>query len=214
MANPAELLHQTLIRWRANGGSYVDQLEQRIAVRHLDAIDELLTQMDAAQIGTDVYRRYFDKWATLTLHHPHDWQSQGQRQHIDDTPLDHLQNLSAWFRTLVPTVQAGGLDSLREFADGAEAVLADDDSIDPLLKRHVQSVIEHLAWCIDRYDEVGDFELREAVDRLIAAMVTTAARSKKKDGWRDWMNTFVYPFSVNMVSAIPAQAVVQLALGG
>ncbi|MGB0971444.1 MAG: hypothetical protein ACPGVG_10825 [Mycobacterium sp.] len=188
--------------------------QHRIAIRHLDAIEELLDQMDDAQIRTDVYRRHLPKWTTLTLRHPHDWQNQNATKHVDSTALDHLLNLSDWFLGFVPSVATDGLDSLRDFVESTQAVLEEDDSLDPALKRHVQRVIDHLTWCIDEYERIGDFELREAVDRLIAAMVTTAARSKHQGRWRDAMNTFVYPFTVNVAAAIPAQAVIQLALGG
>lgn len=209
MANPAELLHTTLRSWISVKG-HVDPAAQRIAVSHLDAIEELLNQMDAAEIDTEPYRKHFDRWAKLTLHHPYGWRNGG-----DATPaLDQLQSLAAWFKALVPTVTDGGLDTLRKYAEESLQVLADDDSIDDLVKQHVEQVAAHLIWCVDHYREVGDFSLREAADRLIAAMVTTAARSRHKERWRQWMNTFTYPFTVNVISAIPAQAVVQLALGG
>lgn len=213
MANPAELLHQVLTNWQGSKQS-ANTADHRIAIRHLDAIEELLDQMDNAQIRTDVYRRYFKKWATLTLRHPHDWQKQESNKHVDSTALDHLLNLSDWFRGFVPSVATDGLDSLRGFVESAQTVITEDDSLDPALKRHVQRVIDHLTWCIEEYARVGDFELREAVDRLIAAMVTTAARSKHQGQWRDVLNTFVYPFTVNVAAAIPAHGVVQLALGG
>ena len=55
MANPAELLHATLTAWRKQPGKNADPTEQRIAVRHLDAIEELLkqiTQLLNASIST------------------------------------------------------------------------------------------------------------------------------------------------------------------
>lgn len=131
MANPAALLHATLSNWRVGGRLYADTTDQRIAVRHLDAIEDLLDQMDAVNIGTEVYREQFPKWCALTLHNPNEWQVQSNLKHIDNTALDHLWNLSEWFRTLVPTVSTDGLDALRTFAEGTQTVLDEDDTIDP-----------------------------------------------------------------------------------
>jgi hypothetical protein len=83
-----------------------------------------------------------------------------------------------------------------------------------VLRQHVKQVIAHLLWCVDHYDSVGDFDLQEAIERLFATMVRTATTSDHKEQWVDWlMNNVVWPFTVNVASAIPAQALLQL-LGG
>lgn len=65
MANPAGLLHRQLSAWR-NDGNYADLTQQRIAVRHIEAVAELLDQMDDARIKTTIFRRHFDAWVALT----------------------------------------------------------------------------------------------------------------------------------------------------
>jgi hypothetical protein len=68
VANPAQLLLNQLNAWRNNSpqqnpasvrglnSSTHEWLQHRIAVRHLDAIGELLDQMDAAGRNTSVFR--------------------------------------------------------------------------------------------------------------------------------------------------------------
>jgi hypothetical protein len=42
-------------------------LQHRIAVRHLDAIDELLRQMEAIDRNTTVFRRHYQSWGSLVI---------------------------------------------------------------------------------------------------------------------------------------------------
>jgi hypothetical protein len=175
MANPAALLYETLARWRPSN-SYADPTDQRIAVRHLDAIAELLNQMDEAGLKTHFYRRHYDHWVKLTLHHPHDWQRGANAQHVDGNALDNLELLADRLDSLVPVIQDGGLDQLRAYAQEASDIIDADGDVAPLLKMHVKQVIAHVFWCIDNFDAVGEFDLQDA--------------------------------------ALPAQALVQLMLGG
>lgn len=216
MANPAELLLQILNEWRATN-STPPTSRHRIAVRHLDAIDALLSEMEAAGHETELFRKYFEKWCSLTLHTPHEWQRQSNLQHVDNTALEHLQHLASQLRQVSPTLKPGGLDEVRAMAASAKALVDDETTgLDPVLRQHVLQVIAHLNWCIDNYEAVGDFDLQEAVERLVATMLRTAATIKDDETvskWRQWMDGFVYPFAVNVASAIPGSALVQLALG-
>jgi hypothetical protein len=219
MANPAELLHEKLTRWRANASHHADPAEQRIAVRHLDAIEELLDQMDDAKIKTTLYRQYFDKWVALTLHNPQGWQNQKNLKHIDDSALENLEHLADRLDNgLVLKLQDGGLDALRAYSSDVRALLDEDESIPPLLRQHVKQVIAHLDWCIDNYAAVGEFHLQDAVERLIAAMIRATAASKRKDRWRDKLNTVAWPFVGNVAAqiaaAVPTQLAIQAMLGG
>jgi hypothetical protein len=97
-------------------------------------------------------------------------------------------------------------------ADIAELV-GEDESLDPLLKLHIKQVIAHLNWCADNYDAVGDFDLQEAVERLASSIIRAAANSTMKDRGKAAMSTFIWPFTVNVIAAIPGNALAQLALG-
>ena len=225
MANPAQLLLNKLNSWRGtaqksaetargiNPGGHHDWLEHRMAVRHLDAIDELLNQTAAAGRNTNVFRRHFQTWGDMILAYPNGWRAPGSAV-MDQTALEHLENLADRLDDFVPTLNPNGLDDIRGYADGIRDLLDEDDSLDDLLKLHVKQVIAHLNWCIDNYDAVGDFDLQEAVERLLAATVRATAESSRKDRWiaTAW-NAVVWPFGVHMISAIPATALAQLALG-
>lgn len=212
MANPAQLLLTYLTHLRENQSSAANLTHQRIAARHIDAIAELLDQMDAAQIKTILFRRYFDHWAQLVFTHPHGWQ-QGNARHRDDTALEHLEHLADRLDGLVPKLRDNGLDEIRAYTEELAAFVDEDDSIDPLLRLHVKQVIAHLDWCIENYDAVGDFDLQDAIERLIASMVRAAATSTHRERWKEWLDRIVWPFGVNVASALPAQALIQLALG-
>jgi hypothetical protein len=210
VANPAERLHGLLNGWRSTN-SWPDATEQRIAARHIESIDELLDQMDAMGMKTHVYRRHFERWIALVYHSPHDWSGS---KHVDDRALENLELLADRLDGLVPKLQDGGLAALRKYAENARTFVSEDDSIGDPLKQHVLRVIAHLDWCIAHHDRVSDSDLQEAVERLFASMVRTATHSNDKQKWFDWiMNNTVWPFTVSVAAAIPAQALLQL-LGG
>jgi hypothetical protein len=222
MANPAQLLLNQLRDWRRPHPATAEQVRginltsdwliHRTAVRHLDAIDELLNQMAAAGRNTSVFRRHFPAWNQMVFSYPNGWRAPGSAG-MDDTALEHLENLADRLEDFVPTVNPGGLDDIRAYASRIRTLLDEDDSVDEMLKLHVRQVIAHLNWCVDNYDAVGDFDLQEAVERLLAATVRATAASGWKDRWIATMNTVVWPFGVHMIAAIPATALAQLALG-
>lgn len=224
MANPAQLLLDQLRSWhnpsqqvapvnaRELNSAEHDWLTHRIAVRHLDAIDELLQQMEDAARNVRVFRGHLQAWGNMVFSFPNGWTQNGTAT-MDQTALDHLENLADRLVDFVPAVRPGGLDEIRDYANGIRELLDEDDTIDGLLKMHVKQVIAHLNWCIDNYDAVGDFDLQEAVERLASAVIHAASSSKWKDRWKSAMDTFVWPFVVSMVAAIPGSALAQLALG-
>lgn len=219
MTNPAELLHAQLTSWREKPTNYADATDQRIAVRHLDAIEELLNCMDDLGLRTDLFRPHFPKWVALTLHHPHQWQKKdGQARYRDDEALTSLDHLADRLNGIVPQLQDGGLEAVQNYIDGVQDLLDEDDSItDPLLRNHISQVIAHVAWCIKHYPKVGDFDLQRAIEHLLATMARATAASTRKDRWRDKLNTFVWPFTLGFSSSIaatPAQLAIAAALGG
>jgi hypothetical protein len=172
----------------------------------------LLYQMYAAGRNTAVFRRHYKSWGDLVFAYPNGWKQNGTAA-MNQTALDHLENLADRLDDFVPTVRPGGLDEVREYANGIRELLDDDDSINELLKLHVKQVVAHLIWCTDNYDAVGDFDLQEAVERLASAVLRAYAASSNKEKWSDAAKTWVWPFVVNVISAIPSSALAQLALG-
>jgi hypothetical protein len=174
--------------------------------------------MDDAKLKTIVFRRHFDSWASLTLHHPHGWQTTAATTHMDDIALENLEHLADRLDGLVLKLRDGGLDEIRAYAQGTSDLLDEDASVDPLLRQHVKQVIAHLNWCIDNFDAVGEFGLQDAINRLIAAMMSAGATSGQKDRWKEWLNKLVWPFipntASNIAAAIPAALLVHQALGG
>jgi len=169
--------------------------------------------MAAAGRNVNVFRRYFPAWNRLVFAYPAGWQPTGSAT-MDSTALEHLENLAGRLNDFVPVLNPNSLDDIRGYADGIRDLLDEDDSLDDLLKLHVKQVIAHLNWCIDNYGAVGEFDLQEAVERLLAATVRATAQSSRKERWiaTAW-NEVVWPFGVHMIAAIPATALAQLALG-
>lgn len=225
MANPAELLLSQYQAWSnpannatANNvrGPTADLwLTHRVAVRHLEALTQLLDELAAAGRNVNVYRRYLPSWWAIAFAHPHGW-SAGGSANINAGELEHLENLADLLQGYVPAVRDGGLDEVSAYADLVANTLADDTSIPQNLRAHAMEVVGHLRWCVEKYSIVGDFELQEALERLAATVLRVAANSSdenKSTMWGPIMTNWVWPFATNMVAAIPASALVMLALG-
>ncbi|MEU9805466.1 hypothetical protein [Mycobacterium sp. NPDC050853] len=220
MANPAQLLLDQFRSWnrpvtaeKARIESREDPwLDHRIAVRHLDAIEELLNQMADAGRNTSVFQRTFPEWVYTVFVFNRGWQAPSSGA-IDRTALDHLENLADRLDDFVPTLQSDGLEKIANYADRVSTALDSDNSLDPLLKLHVRQVITHLKWCVDHYAQVGDFDLQEATERLASSVIRAAANSADKSKWNTVVETFVWPFAVNVVAAIPGSALAALVLG-
>ncbi|VEG42739.1 Uncharacterised protein [Mycolicibacterium flavescens] len=214
MANPAAVLHRILTSWRDNK-NYADANEQRIAARQLELIDELVNQMEATEASgaTTIFRQQFSYWVSLVYHHPHGWKGTNSK-HVDDHALQILELLADRLDGMVPTLEPDGIDQIRTYAEHARRFVTEDQSITPLVRAHLLRVISHLDWCIVEQARLSDSDFQEAIERLFAAMVRTATTADDKQKWFDWiMTNTVWPFTVNLATAIPAQALAQL-LGG
>ncbi|GJO59116.1 hypothetical protein NJB1604_53000 [Mycobacterium marinum] len=218
MANPAQLLLNQLRAWnKANQSAQkarepLNWTAHRIAVRHLDAIDELLAQLEQAGRNTTVFRRHYPTWCQIVFTYPNGWTAQNSAA-INQTALEHLENLADRLDDYVPTLRPGGLDEIQSYAEGILQLLDEDDTLDQLLKLHIGQVVAHLNWCVNNYGAVGDFDLQEAVERLASSILRAWSASGHKDWWRAKADKFVWPFMVNMIAAIPGNALAQLILG-
>jgi len=87
MANPAQLLHTLLITWRggqqqsaeaARGAACQGNWDaHRIAVSHLNAIENLLGQLEASGRNIRVYRQQFPTWCQAVFAYPLGCKGQG-----------------------------------------------------------------------------------------------------------------------------------------
>lgn len=211
MANPAELLLHTFTRWNSsaadargarglNGNNWD---EHKRALRHLDEIDELLRSLESQGRNTRVFRQWMPAWHRIVFAYDRGWVPVGSGQ-VDQQAIDHLETLAERLQDVVPTLQEGGIAQILEYTNGIAQTVAEDESLPVQLRSHINDVIAHVRWCAENYDIVGDFSLDDAIERLNGAVVRGAANSSHPGRWTKIMNTFVYPFVVNAVAALPA----------
>lgn len=220
MANPAELLLAQFREWDARQNSAAQAREHDInakfvghlvAARHLDAISELLVELEATGQNVAVYQNQLVTWRQTLFVFRGGWEGVGSAR-IDSNALQHLETLAGLLKLYVPAATPEGVEGLRSYLAGVEEVLS-DDALPEILRNHVRRLIDHVRLCIDEYDRYGDYELQEAIDRLLASMIRAAANSNDSNRWADLFNSYVPPFVVNVLSAIPAAALTQFALG-
>ena len=217
MANPAELLYEHLTAFRGST-NYPNTRTHRLAVSHLDAIEEMLNRMDEAKVkSVPTWRRYFDQWVELTLHTPHVWQTNSNLRHKDDYALEQLAGLADRMDDFMPTLRPDGIETVVAYAQGITALLDDDDSISRDLRLHLRQVIAHVEQCAAEFAIVGEFNLQQAVERLLAVVALVTTTSSKRSKWAERLGQFFWPFTAGAaanVAATPIQAVISTAITG
>ncbi len=220
MANPATLLLALFRAWNQPNDTAdnvrqpaVDGwVTQRLAVKHIDAIEQLLREMEQAGKSVAVYRNRLPQWQQAVFVHPGGWVGNGTAK-IDSTAIDFLEALAGVLDDYVPKVVTGGIEQLRSYVSTVREALDSDESIPATMKLHIRQVISHLEWCIDHYEVAGDFELQIATERLAAVVVRATGASNNRDRWRKVYDVWVWPFAVNMLASIPSAALAHLTIG-
>ncbi|MFF0527792.1 hypothetical protein ACFYT3_05325 [Nocardia amikacinitolerans] len=221
MANPATLLLEQFTRWHRPGNHTATDArvpdtdrwrEHRLAIKHVEAIEQLLNEMSERGRNVAVYQGAWPIWCAAVFAYPQGWSNAGTAA-LDGARLDLLEVLAERLDDFVPAVNSDGLEQLRGYTHEVRETLDGDDSLPDELRAHMRRVIEHLEWCVEHYAQAGDFELREATDRLAAAVIRAGASTRHQDRWKKAMNDFVWPFTVNVVASIPGTALAQLVLG-
>lgn len=218
MANPAQLLHARFLAWQGpqnhsassargmNGQNWDDHV---LAVRHLTEIEELLRVLESQGRNMRVAREAVPTWYQVVFGFQGGWTSQGTAM-IDTQLIDKLEMLAERLEDVVPVVLDDGLDQIIAYIDSVVGVLIADTSLPDELRNHISEVITHVRWCVENYAAVGDFSLRDALERLSGAIVRGAANSAEPSKWRTTMDTFVWPFAVNLMAALPSAGLVAL----
>lgn len=222
MSNPAQLLLNQFHEWRndrqtadnARGTNNQPEawIRHRVAVRHVDALDEILTEMEARGKNVAVYRSYLTQWSAIVFAWPHGWGSNGSGR-IDDTALHHLETLAGRLEDYLPASDDSGRQRTRGLVDAVTAALADDESLPTELRVHLRQMADQLAWCLDRFEITGDFELKKAIDRLLITIGITAQRSGNGGLWTKIVNEYASPFIVNTAAQITGTGMLMLITG-
>ncbi|MCQ4150259.1 hypothetical protein [Rhodococcus qingshengii] len=199
MANPAQLLHEALKEWDPRGAVRsasdirVMQNQDGIArviraVGYLSEIGELLSAMEAAGRNTGLYRRRYQNWTAMVLSYPDGWNSRASA--FDQGDLDTLEALIEVIGSLVPVASQRERSSISDLVTEILEALREDTQMPNELKAHLFAVAEHCRRCIDEYEILGDFALRQAVDRLYAELARAEASGATDSTWRDRFSRF------------------------
>jgi hypothetical protein len=219
MANPAVLLHAQFQGWnhpnqtadqaRGTSGTEVWILHRQ-AVRHVGALEEILREMSARGKDVRVWEGAFAIWSQAVFAWPRGWGTANSGD-IDETALDHLQTLASWLDDYLPKADEAGLERTGKLVDDVLEAVNADDSLPSHLKIHLRQMCDQLRWCVDRYAQAGDFDLKVAIDRLLIT-VGQCAQQSSTFGEKVTLivNTFVYPFVVGTLAQITGGAMLSV----
>lgn len=212
MADPAGLLAKQLRAWNGTQqrsaqdkrGQFKDEVvDQHVrATEHLSAIRVLLDELDARGTPTAPYRNYWDIWAKSIFVPQGRWDATGTAP-IDTHGIFMLEALSNVLAAgVLPPVTPPQLELVRQYLAAIENALKIDDSIPREMVVHLRHLITHVRWCLNHYEEAGDFDLREAVTRLEAEVVKTAKYSRAPYNWRWFTENVTLPAFVSVVASV------------
>jgi hypothetical protein len=216
MANPAALLHTQLQAWNvpnqtANNARNTNGAEvwilHRQAVRHIDALEEILREMRAHGKDVGVWEGAFPIWSQAVFAFPHGW-GQPNSGRIDANALNHLRTLASWLDDYLPKADQDGLERTGKLVDDVLDAINADPSLPADMQIHLRQMCDQLRWCVDNYTLTGDFHLKVALDRLL---ITVGQAMQQSEGFRDkaktFMNTWVYPFVVGTLAQVTGGAI-------
>lgn len=215
MANPAELLFNLFTDWNnphsttENARADNELVQHRRAVAYLEAIDQLLNILESQGIRTSVYRRQFPTWLQIVFNYPKNWQGNNTGG-ISQYTLDPLETLIGYLDDVVPTANPELVEKLQDYLESIWQALSSDDSLPDNVRLEAAAVIKHVQNCIDDLAVIGDFDFRQAVDRLISVLIQIHKASEQKDKWRNIVNNFVWPFVMGNVTAITSSQFLQI----
>ncbi|QPK78299.1 hypothetical protein G7Y31_06830 [Corynebacterium lizhenjunii] len=206
MANPAQLLHAQLAAWDNNGAAKLSRLsdgedsqaqlahELRIATMHLEAIREYLTSYDAAGgQASAMWWDALDRWTLGLFLYPHGWEH-AQNESLAPSDLRLLQSLADLMQNQIPVLEDGIQPAMREFL-GRIRTTASSATTDPHLARYLNNITNHVEWCLNNFDQVGEFELEKAWTHLAATIALLEQSDQHTPStWttirQDWLNPF------------------------
>lgn len=203
MANPAELLFEIFNQWHNDKNSAkITRFGQgtggfkthRLAVRHLDAIEELLKRMENDGKRVSVFKKAFPSWVCTVFAYPNGWITNGSAK-IDQVTRDHLETLIDHMDNYVPHVDDAKMADFSDYLARIEDALNDDSTLSRSVKDSALAVIRNIRGCIDDLAVIGEYEFKVAYDRLASVLVSVHQASQNKERWfnlaKEWVNPFV-----------------------
>ena len=217
MANPATLLHAQLESWRVVRGESVRNVrlgvedsdeevmrQTQVAIKHLSAIGELLSVMESAGRRTRSFRNALPGWCAWILAYPHSWDAPVSTNAFNsDHLLDVLENLADALDQILPATTQDQRAGMEKALDEVRDALAGDPSLPEPLRRHLYGVLSHASTCLEEYETFGDFELQQAMDRLLVSVNMAGRVSTEPTRWEKIKEHFVFPMAVGMMLQAP-----------
>ncbi|MBW0294022.1 hypothetical protein ATN37_25510 [Rhodococcus sp. MH15] len=124
----------------------------------------------------------------MVLSYPDGWTNRAST--FDQGDLDTLEALIEVIGSLVPVASQQERSSISDLVTEILEALHEDIQMPNELKAHLFAVAEHCRRCIDEYEILGDFALRQAVDRLYAELARAEASGSTDATWRDRFSRF------------------------
>lgn len=200
MANPAELLYNTLVQWNLQPDNRPNVHPQskptpakhrqlatnrdealrrhEIALGYIAEIRELLDTYEYVT-GTDVeeFRHELPNWTEMVLSYDNGWQ---QAKLFDSGSLRWLKTLGPMLAPLVPEYSDNDIADVGKSLVELLEILKQEETIGSDLKVYLLTLINHVKWVLVDVKIQGEFKLDRAVN-LLRESVRTAEETSTDD---------------------------------
>lgn len=180
----------------------------RFAVINLQNCLNLLNKMEAEGQQISAWSAYEDSWNKAVFGMDVQWAGNSSAHGgVDEHALNSLLSLSTVLNLYMPKLEEGGLASLRSMLD-SEVLTKPAQDYPYELQTYLIRVRNHLEWCVEHFDKVGEFELHNAAMQFrmtVLFMASTAPNKEAKNHWSHFVKEkFFWPFITSTVTNGPS----------
>ncbi|MCK2200215.1 hypothetical protein [Corynebacterium callunae] len=180
----------------------------RFAAINLQNCLDIINKMESDGQQVQAWTAYEDSWNRAVFGLDVPWSGlKSPNGGVDVHGLNSLLSLSAVIQVYMPKLEEDGLESLRSMLD-SEILKRPAKNYPYELQSYLIRVRDHLEWCVENFDKVGEFELHNAAMQFRMTVLFMAATSPSENDTKDWgefiRERFVWPFITTTVTSAPS----------
>lgn len=228
MANPAQILHRYFTEWNTpsparssrnvNPSTRPSLAKLRRASAHIDSIRDLVQDMKRAGSDVALWESAIDRWTSGLFLIKGGWDG-AQMKSLKKEDLDLLFSLGQILEFRIPVLRPTAPSGVKWLMDQLEKELNTGEH-NPYLEKYLRNLISHIRWCIDNFDDVGEFEFERAWTQLQATILlidndesTDGNPSRFRKFMEKWFNPFTLGALAGMTGNVGSHAMLALTTG-
>ncbi|MGN7969006.1 hypothetical protein [Microbacterium sp. 22296] len=209
MANSADNLHSLFNLWRSRvaqrpgatmgalmdlDGLALDEISTAFALMHV--LEDQLRYLGDHNARVKVHQRNLRRWMRVPLMPQVGWSANVSSPDyvVTEETLDQIESLSSFLDGKVFDIDDERLPDLRDLVREAEALLASNSTMDPMLASYIRRLLASIRNALDDDSAGFAFDYVSAVEQLRVAFMAAAESARtpeEKTGWRNMASQII-----------------------